>query len=377
MSYVGFRAEGRLIMNGDASGYLNSLFRHVMVVRGKLDLSKVEFVSESDSIVRGCLYRAGEGFVRSSFDVSGGGLDHVVEHVLVVGYDEFFDPALCDRPARLDRFLRTASAILHEGRHVRQHAVLEKEDTELGRVFFLNQWGLYGSQAFADAIYETDVNEADARRSAAMGLFARLRRVRGFRSVVIDESDNGFSVRDLPRTRGRSADAAVLGFLRVSGMEFRSARAVRKEFDKAFMRAVWTKRTWHGAAGLYSDVDAYVAKCRDERLAMGFRASPEAFRCFKSENDGFRQMTLMAAVSTFGFGGPELQEVLFARISDKFDVDVSPESTCFRSDGSGSRMGKRIAWLAMLELRWDGFKEFWRMGRVRFCRRKRGGHCPE
>lgn len=372
MDYMGFQVAGRTVTNGDAADYLNALFRYAVVGRGKLDAEKAEFLSESDAIARGCPYRAGEGWVRSSFDVAGGGLDHVVEQVLVVGYDEFFDPDRLDAPADLDKFLQVAYAIEHEGRHVRQHAVLEKEDTELGRVFFLNQWGLYGSQAFADAIYETDANEVDARRFAALRFMSRLRRMRGFGLVRVYPVHDAYGVQVLTDVQGRAADAAVLGFLRKSGMDARTMRDARKSFDQAFMRSVWAKRTWSGASGPYPDVDAYVRTCRDERLAMGFRASPEAFRNFKSETDGFRQMTLMAAVSTFGFGGPELQEILFARIREEFEVNVSPDSTCFRSDGKTEqdrlRMGRKISRIAMRELRWNDFKEFWHMGRVRFFR---------
>jgi len=81
----------------------------------------------------------------------------------------------------------------------------------------------------------------------------------------------------------------------------------------------------------------------------------------------------MASVSTFGFGGPELQAILFERIRETFEINISPDSTCVRSGGSLEaagqemvRLGRRVAWKAMLELEWDRFKRLLFMGRVVF-----------
>lgn len=339
-SFVGIRVGGKVLTNGQAFKYLDKVFARNAEAAGLVVDTNAFFMSESEAKERGLDARAGGGDTMSDFDISRG-LDHRVRRLWVVGHDEFFDESKADEPADAWHFLCTLTAIDHEFRHVYQHTVLEKNGSELGRLLFLNQWGLYGSQRFYGETYERDVNEIDAQYLALKKLGMHVSRMKDFELVDVDRVDKGFEVggRNKEHTRRTPADTAVCFYQAKRGKDvgcdfienpeggYRLAKTVFKNLHDGFLNAVYGGRAWSKDKSVescrYEDIDDYVKNGGDERLSAGFRANPKVLEKFKAEKDGFKQMLIMAVISTAGFGNKSLQDVLHKRIREIFDTDVS------------------------------------------------------
>lgn len=351
--FTGLKIKGEIMTNGKALEYLRAVFdvtvRATAVAAGVDDDDDILFISEREARKAGEPFRAGEGRVRSLFDFNRGGLDHVVDDVLVVGFDEFFDDGKADEPVDAAHFFTVLAAIEHENQHLRQYAVLESGKTVLGKLFFLNQWGLHGSQSLERELYAVDVNEINAQYVAMDRLARHADRFGAVELVEMGRVPEGFeegkSVKPGPFLRARDFVLPFYQDCRHEGVKedfvpypdggYGTAGELLGAYRRSFVRAVLEPKAWDAkavpGAHWYKDIDAYVAdgelsdpkSGKRERIASMFAANPKLLDAYKLKADGYGQSVMLACVSTLGAGGKSLSDVLGRRIRDIYGVDVS------------------------------------------------------
>lgn len=351
-SFVGLKVNGKVVTNRQAVKYLQGVFRvtiHASAEAAGVPEKDILFLSEAEARARHEWAGPGDGYVMSIYDI-GSGVDHVVKRVLVVGHDEFFDASKADEPVDAAHFFTVLAAIEHENQHLRQHTLLEKDGTALGKLFFLNQWGLYGSQSLEREMYAIDVNEIDAQYVAMDHLAGRVDRMGSVELVGMSREDgklvevDGESVKSgwlrrprdivLPFYQERRHEGVKDDFVPYPDGGYKSAGKLLGEYRKSFMDAVLEPKEWDAAAvpdaHMYENIDAYAGDgdraVAGERLARMFRDNPKHFERYKAETCGYRQAVMLGCMSTRGAGDKSLSEILEGRILADYGVDVSPKA---------------------------------------------------